>query len=59
MNERGISEQDAEWVLAHPTRQYRGNVAGRRVYEGYPLGRRVRVVVVEGTNPPLVVTITR
>ena len=59
MNERGISEQDAEWVLAHPTRQHPGNIAGRRVYEGYPLGQRVRVVIVEGTNPPLVVTITR
>ena len=57
MRQRGISEAEVEHVLSQPDVEYPGNVPGRRVYGGYPNGRYIKVVWVEGTDPVEVVTV--
>jgi hypothetical protein len=47
----------AETVLADPSNEMPSSNPRRRVFEGIYQRRRVRVVVVAGTRPPLVVTV--
>jgi hypothetical protein len=54
---RRVTQADVEAVLMHPDSNEPGNRPRRRVVHGRNRGRRFRVVLVEGSNPPLVVTV--
>lgn len=57
MAERGISEAEVEAVLANHHTDRPGNPPDRRLYIGHVAGRRIGVVVVEGSDPLIVVTV--
>jgi hypothetical protein len=60
MQQRHITETEVEAVLANPSITYPGNpgfLPTRRVLIGYPDGRYIKVVVVEGTDPIEIVTV--
>jgi Domain of unknown function (DUF4258) len=57
MRERSITEGEVEAVLAHPLIDQPSHEIGRRVVSGEVNGRRLTVVVVEGSSPPLIVTV--
>lgn len=57
MEQRGVTEFDIIFVLSTPdTDRPSKDDPGRRVYTGRPSGRKVSVVVVEGSDPTIVVT---
>ncbi len=55
MREKDIKIQDVETVLQHAEQERVGDSAIE--YDGVVEGRAVRVVVVKGSQPPLVITI--
>jgi hypothetical protein len=55
MRRREISHEDIEAILANPTRTDVGETAVE--YDGTVRGRPLRVVVVKGSEPPLVITV--
>jgi hypothetical protein len=57
MEERGISDAEVEAVLTGYSEAYPSKHPGRRILVGYPNGRRISVVVVDGRDPPIVVTV--
>jgi hypothetical protein len=54
---RRVPPWDVEAVLANPERTGPGNKPRRLVVHGAARGRRLRVVLVAGSRPPLVVTV--
>lgn len=57
MAERGISEAEVEAVIADHDEDRAGNPLDRRLYIGRVGRRRLGVVVVEGSDPLIVVTV--
>lgn len=55
MAERGISEQEIEAVLNSYHTHYHDR-SGNDVFVGHPSGRRIKVVVAKGSDPPLIIT---
>ena len=55
MQETGISLQEIQAVLLQPERMHAGETAVE--YDGTVAGRGIRVVVVTGSEPPLVITV--
>lgn len=52
---RNISEAEVEQVLGSYHTHYNDRV-GNDIYVGRPGGRRVKVVVAKGSEPPLIIT---
>jgi len=52
---RRISEAEAEEVLSRYHTRYTDR-RGNAIYVGHPAGRRVKVVVARGSDPPLIIT---
>lgn len=55
MAQRNISEAEVEEGLGNPSYSYTDK-AGNPVHVGYPAGRRIKVVVVRGSNPKKIIT---
>lgn len=55
MRERNISEDEVESVLNEYHTSYTDK-KGNPIYVGHPNGRRIKVVVAAGSNPPHVIT---
>jgi hypothetical protein len=58
MSDRGVSSDDIEVVLENYHTSLPGNPKGRTVLIGNVRGRDLRVIIVTGSNPALVVTVT-
>ena len=59
MVERGISADDVEAVLAHPSHRQPSYNDREEVYGEVPGRRTLKVVVVAGSDPPYVITVMR
>ena len=59
MAARGVTEADVEAVLAHPITRRRSYDYREEVYGTGLDGRTLKIVVVEGSSPPMVVTVMR
>ena len=55
MRQRSISEAEVEAVLAAFQTHYQDK-RGNDIYLGSPGGRRIKVVVAKGSNPPKIIT---
>jgi hypothetical protein len=55
MAQRRISEDEVEAVLESHHTHYKDR-KGNDIFVGHPGGRRVKVVVVRGSDPPVVIT---
>jgi hypothetical protein len=55
MAQRHISEAEVNAVLSNPSYSYTDK-AGNSVHVGYPGGRKIKVVVAKGSNPPRIIT---
>ena len=55
MRQRSVSEYEVEFVLRHHHTEYPDR-DGNRVLLGDPGGRRIKVVVAKGSDPPYVIT---
>jgi hypothetical protein len=55
MAERSISEAEVEAVLANYHTNYRDK-KGNDILIGHPTGRRIKVVVARGSNPPHIIS---
>lgn len=55
MQERHISEEEIEETLADYHTSYTDR-KGNPIYIGHPGGRRIKVVVAQGSDPPYVIT---
>lgn len=52
---RGISEAEVREVIENYHTRYIDR-KGNDIYVGHPAGRRIKVVVAKGTDPPLIIT---
>jgi hypothetical protein len=59
MKRRQVTEAEVEFVLENPSIDWpsKEHPETRRVYTARPRGRKVSVVTVNGSDPPLVVTV--
>ena len=57
MAERNITPNEVVDVLRNPDTWYANERRGSETLTGHPNGRRIKVIIAQGSDPPLVITV--